>query len=41
MDIDVFDEKYQQLQDAKEDNLQIYREQYVKSEIKNFKKEVL
>jgi hypothetical protein len=39
--IDVFDEKYQQLQDAKEDNLQMYREQYVKSEIKNYKKEVL
>jgi hypothetical protein len=40
-DIDVFDEKYQQLQNAKEDKLRIYREQYVKSEIKNYKKEVL
>lgn len=39
--IDVFDEKYQQLQDAKEDNLQMYREQYVINEIKNYKKEVL
>lgn len=39
--IDVFDEKYQQLQDAKEDNLQIYREQYIKGEIKNYKKEAL
>ncbi|MFT3739194.1 MAG: hypothetical protein QM786_10590 [Breznakibacter sp.] len=39
--IDVFDEKYQQLQDAKEDNLQMYREQYVKSEIKNYKKDAL
>ena len=39
--IDVFDEKYQQLQDAKEDNLQMYREQYIKGEIKNYKKEAL
>ncbi|MDR2652407.1 MAG: hypothetical protein LBC68_08865 [Prevotellaceae bacterium] len=39
--IDIFDEKYQQLQDTKEENLQIYREQYVKSEIKNYKKEAL
>ncbi|MDR1984562.1 MAG: hypothetical protein LBQ28_07055 [Prevotellaceae bacterium] len=39
--IDVFDEKYQQLQDAKEDNLRMYREQYVKGEIKNYKAEAL
>lgn len=39
--IDVFDEKYKQLQDAKEDNLQMYREQYVKSEVINYKKEAL
>jgi hypothetical protein len=39
--IDVFNEKYQQLQDAKEDNLQMYREQYVKNEIRNYKKEAL
>jgi hypothetical protein len=39
--IDVFDEKYQQLQDTKEENLQMYREQYIKSEIKNYKKEAL
>jgi hypothetical protein len=39
--IDVFDEKYQQLQDAKEDNLQMYREQYVKEEIKKYKAEAL
>jgi hypothetical protein len=39
--IDVFDEKYQRLQDTKEENLQMYREQYVKSEIKNYKKEAL
>ncbi|NMD00958.1 MAG: hypothetical protein GYA62_14735, partial [Bacteroidales bacterium] len=39
--IDVFDEKYQQLQDAKEYNLHYYREQYVKIEIENYKKEIL
>lgn len=39
--IDVFDEKYQQLQDAKEDNLQMYREQYVKEEAKKYKAEAL
>lgn len=37
--IDIFDEKYQQLQDAKEDNLRMYREKYVKNEIKIYKKE--
>jgi hypothetical protein len=39
--IDVFDEKYQQLQGAKEDNLRMYREQYVKNEVKNYKAEAL
>lgn len=39
--IDVFDEKYQQLQDAKEDNLRMYREQYVKNEVKSYEKEAL
>ncbi|MDR1984573.1 MAG: hypothetical protein LBQ28_07110 [Prevotellaceae bacterium] len=39
--IDVFDEKYQQLQDAKEEKLRMYREQYVKSETKNYKAEAL
>jgi hypothetical protein len=39
--IDVFDEKYQQLQDAKEDNLKMYREQYVKNKVKNYKVEAL
>jgi len=37
----VFDEKYKQLQDAKEDILRMYREQYVKSEVNNYKKEAL
>lgn len=40
-EIDVFDGKYQQLQDAKEDNLRGYREQYVKNEIKNCTAEAL
>jgi hypothetical protein len=39
--IDLFDEKYQQLQDAKEDNLRKYRELYVKGEVNNYKKEAL
>ena len=39
--ISVFDEKYQELQDEKENSLRVYRELYVQSEIKNYKKEAL
>lgn len=39
--ISVFDEKYQELQDEKEKSLRVYRELYVQSEIKNYKKEAL
>jgi uncharacterized protein (UPF0297 family) len=39
--IDAFDKKYQQLQDTKEYKLRLYREQYVQSEAKSYKKEVL
>ncbi|MCB0536648.1 MAG: hypothetical protein KDE33_03880, partial [Bacteroidetes bacterium] len=39
--IEIFNEKYEQLQNAKEDNLEIYREKYVHNEIKNFRNEVL
>jgi len=39
--IDVFDEKYQQLQDTKEEFLRTYREQYVQNELKTYKKEAL
>lgn len=39
--IDVFDEKYQELQNEKENNLRVYRELYVQSEIKTYKKEIL
>lgn len=36
-----FDEKYQQLQDTKESNLQYFRQEYVKCELVKFKKEAL
>jgi hypothetical protein len=39
--VDIFDEGYKQLQEKKEGKLKTYREQYVKSEIKNHKKEAL
>jgi hypothetical protein len=39
--IDVFDEKYQELQVEKEKSLRVYRELYVHSEVKNYKEEAL
>ena len=39
--IDVFDEKYHELQNEKEEILRVYRELYIQSEVKSYKNEVI
>ena len=39
--IEVFDEKYHELQKVKEENIRVYCELYIQGEVDSFKKEVL
>lgn len=39
--LDVFDEKYQQLQEAKEDNFRIYGQLYFKDSVEEYRKQVI